>query len=403
MGLYKRGDHANWWMKKLPALKGQDTGVPRLAGGTAEQQKTQREAAEGVLNATLTRIAQEKAGLAKKELPAITFDKWADWWERHKLPLHKPSSQEGDRQRLKHLRRHFGAVALSAIDEQAASEYETARLNAKVGPALLCCGLPVTGRHCGACRKRVIDARRTVNPNTINREVAVLKIMLRDACPRYLGASPLKGRKNLRVVETQGRVLDAAEVARVADALSPAYRAIFLLCVETLMRLSSALDLTRDVDKGDHLALKDSKTGPYTVPLSPRLRALLDALPNEGPYFFAPLRQAKNPRDRSGGVRLALRRACKKAGVPYGRMQGGVTFHTGTRATGATLQLRMGADLRTVMDNGHWDDMRSVQRYLHSNQETRRQASDVVGDAVDAARIKAPMTLVRKDGRRIKR
>jgi hypothetical protein len=42
-----------------------------------------------------------------------------------------------------------------------------------------------------------MSSRRTVSARTVTREVDLLKVMLRDAAPRYLTASPIVGLKRL--------------------------------------------------------------------------------------------------------------------------------------------------------------------------------------------------------------
>ncbi len=55
----------------------------------------------------------------------------------------------------------------------------------------------------------------------------------------------------------------------------------------------------------------------------------------------------------------ALRLACEKAGVPYGRAQHGVTFHWSTRRTGATRMIRAGGEkaIGVVQQIGGWKDL----------------------------------------------
>jgi site-specific recombinase XerD len=74
-----------------------------------------------------------------------------------------------------------------------------------------------------------------------------------------------------------------------------------------------------------------------------------------------------------------LQRACKAANVRYGRTAGGITWHTATRATGATRMLRDRTDLRTVQQVGNWKDIRSVQSYLETDTRAARRAVNRIG------------------------
>lgn len=396
MGLYARTDSKYWWMRHRSG-PGVSTGIPR-EGPTPKITQQNRLDAEEIYNAAVVQAIRVEAGLEETQRDAITFEDYADWWATHKLPHLRSNDRCAHRLRL--LRAFFGARAITAIDRTAVSEYITQRLAVRVGPPPRCCGQPADLRgpvlRCARCRKSWADPRRTVSAATVNREVDQLKVMLRDAVPRYLGASPLAGMKKLRVVDAEKRVCTAEEVARIAEALTPhARQVLWLLSAETLIRFGNAIDLQRSELKGHQLHLTDSKTGPYKVTVSAGLRAALLALPHRGAYFFAELRQAKNPRDWRGAMRLALRRACTRAGVPYGRISGGITFHTGTRATGATLQLQAGHDLTTVQANGNWRDIRAMQRYLQTDLAHRRAASEDVAEAIAAARA----TITRQGGK----
>jgi hypothetical protein len=389
MGLYARKDSKYWWMRHRSG-PGVSTGIPR-EGPTPAITRANRQRAEEVFNAEVTHAVRVQAGLEDDTGEAIRVEEYATWWAEHKLPLLKSNPRNTDL--LTRVRIAFGEYLLTDIDRTLVTEYITQRLRDRVGPVPKCCGQSLevhdTLLQCARCRRTRADARRTLQPGTINREVDFLKGLLRDAVPRYLKASPLAGMRKLREVPAEKRVCTAEEVARIAQELTPSSRRVlFLLAAETLIRFGNAINLQRSENKGTHLALLDSKTGPYTVPLNARLRQMLASLPHHGPYYFAELREAKNPRDWRGAMRLAVRRACQRAGVPYGRLRGGTTFHAATRATGATLQLQQGNDLRTVQENGNWKDLRAMQRYLQTDLAHRRAASEGVGSAIAEAMAK---------------
>lgn len=69
-----------------------------------------------------------------------------------------------------------------------------------------------------------------------------------------------------------------------------------------------------------------------------------------------------------------LKKACRRAGIPYGmKTPNGVTFHT-ARHTGASKMLRAGADVRSVMDVLGHKLMTTTQKYAHSTSRSRGQA-----------------------------
>lgn len=209
----------------------------------------------------------------------------------------------------------------------------------------------------------------------------MLKAILKAAVEAgHLKASPLAGMTPLRTVPIAKRVFSQAEEDRLLDQLRPADRALYIVAVDTLMRLSNVLNLRRSEDHRTHLQLTDSKTGPYIVPLSARARKALDAIPKKaGEYFFAHRRVAKMDRDRRGAIRTMLKRACKRAGLPYGRAIAGITFHTGTRATGATRMLRAGVDPKTVQEIGNWKSFEQMGNYIQTDMRTKRAAVNRIG------------------------
>lgn len=358
MGVYARADSKFWWMLLETSGQKCSTKIPRHAPD-AFSRKHQREQAEAVYRSRMTDLARMANGLPALDPERITFSAFADWYDMHVIAKHRGKDRE--RQILVHLRAAFGPKPLHAITPTAVTEYETARL-----------------------------AR--VKPRTVNREVALLKAILAAAVPRYLPASPLAGRKMLRVVKPRKRVLTAEEEARLLAQLPPADRALFVLAVDTLIRLSNAVNLSRAEDKGTHLELVDSKTGPYEVPLSTRARAALDALPKQGPYFFPHRRTAKLARDTRGAIRRLLERACKRCDppIPYGRAVAGITWHTATRASGATRMLRAGVDPKTVQEIGNWASLEQMSEYLMTDSDRKRAAVETIGGLRPKARNRKP-------------
>lgn len=355
MGVYARRDSPYFWMLlERPGQKPlkESTKIIRDAPD-AMARKFQRQQAEEIYRARMTDLARARHDLPSLDPATITFTAYADWYDAHVIEKHRGAERE--RYALRRLRAHFGPMDLAAITAAAVSEYETARTTAKA------------------------------KPGTVNREIALLKRMLVLAAPKYLDASPLAGRPMLRTVPIRKRVLTPAEEARLLQQLAPADQALYIVAVDTLARLSNVLNLTRAENRGTYLALVDSKTGPYEVPLSTRARKALDALPNTGPYYFAHRRRAKTERDRRGVIRRMLERACERAKIPYGRAIGGITFHTATRATGATRMLRAGVDARTVQGIGNWASFDQMGDYLQTDMQLKRTAVNKASAQVTSA------------------
>lgn len=348
MGVYARKDSPYWWALLETTGEKFSTKILRDAPD-AFSRKQLRDDAEAIYRAKMTDAARERHGLPAHTKKTITFAAFADWYDAHHIAKHR--GKEREREILPKLRAHFTGDLLD-VTADTVSEYETARLAAGV------------------------------KPRTVNREVALLKQIMAAAVPAYLPASPLKGRAMLRVTKPKKRVLTPAEEARLLEELSPADRALYIVAVDTLARLSNVMNLSRAEDKRTYLALVDSKTGPYEVPLSTRARQALDALPKKGAYYFPHRRVAKTERDRRGAIRQLLQRACQRAKVPYGRAVGGVTFHTATRATGATRLLRAGVDPKTVQSIGNWASFDQMGDYLQTDMRLKRAAVNLAARQV---------------------
>src|SRR4030095_1890309 len=191
MGLYARKDSKYWWMRHRSG-QGVSTGLLR-EGPTSTITRANRQRAEEIFNAAVIQAVRVDAGLEEAPREPMRFDTYADWWLTHKLPLLR--SNDRDALSVQHLRSAFADLDLAVIDRMCVTEYITRRLAARVGPLRPWCGhVPtvegtvVSGE---GCRRHCADERRHVSANTVNREVDRLKVMLRDAVPRYLTASPL--------------------------------------------------------------------------------------------------------------------------------------------------------------------------------------------------------------------
>lgn len=332
MGVYTRPDSPFFWMAieqpdgRRPIRE--STGL--LARGlTPDQRKINQALANALYAKRATTNTATEVGLVEKTKPRIRFNAYADWYDKHAI---KGDERESDI--LVILRRHLGPMWLHEIDKERTTEYMTARTDADV------------------------------MPRTVNREVDLLKSMLRDACPKYLDASPIAGMKRLKVVAPRRHYTTEKEEDRIVRVLESEKDyvglALYYLGTDSLVRLGDLLDFQRQDDRRRSGWIQDPKdprqSEPYTFPISRRARKALDKIPDDGPYYFARFRVAKNPRDWRGSVRQWLERVCELANVKYGRDAGGVTWHWGTRRTGASRMIRRKTDLRTVQDVGNWKD-----------------------------------------------
>jgi integrase len=351
MGVYRRKDSPYWWMwLEAPAggrAKAESTKVC-VDAPTVEQRRDNKRLAEQIYHQRQTDYLRDAHGLSPK--PTTTLTAYATWYEQHAIVTHASRTREASV--LGRLRAWFGTTPLHQVDKDAVLEWRTARLT-------------------------------QVAPATVDRELDVLKSLLASAVPKYLVASPIVGlrrhRDTVQSKKRRPRILTLEEERRLLrHARDPQARALLLLALDTLMRLSDVKALRRDRDYGAYLHVEAPKVDPYDVPVSRRLRVALDRLPTEGPYFF-PKRWGGRPGAISvNTVWRIFRRLCDAAKVPVGRKVRGVTFHS-LRHTGTTRMLEQGVNPLAVMEIGGWKELRQLVRYGRASEETKQQAVNAIG------------------------
>ena len=341
MSLYRHAESRYWWMYLEPTRQRTSTKIP-IQAASPEQSRRNRQMAEALYHRTIAELQGQRHGLLPK--PAISFSEHAKWYREHVSAKKRGSEREG--QILDRLVKDFATKEIAQIDRPLVQEWMTAR---------------------------------KASASTINREIDVLKHVLASAVPKYMTASPLVGLPRLRHPRGQAprraAILTPAQETRLLAVLTPEDRALVLLALCTLYRLSDLLDLKWADYHGTWIEARDTKTGrDVRVPVAKRARAALDGLRyNKKVIFIFSARRQGTAAVRRNRVKMLLRWACHKANVPYGRTKGGITFHS-FRHTGATRMLLAGVDPRTVQEIGGWSSLTQVMRYTHPTEATKRRA-----------------------------
>jgi integrase len=334
----------------------QSTGVP-VDGGTVDQTKVNQQLAQRIYSAMKGDVARSQFRLCIPK-PTILFRDFRAWFEREVLP--RKRNQVRDRSMLRQLGHTFDNVYLHDITRPEIEEWITARA-------------------------------KEVSPATVNRELVRLKSFLNAALPTYFDRSPAARIHELDEDEFEPRILEEADEKKLLLAATSEERALVICALDTLQRLSNVAAFERKEDHGAYLTVLRAKgTGKrryYEVPISPRLRTALDALPNAGAKYFATYQGGTVDAVRKR-VEDAFAALCGRAGVPYGRKAGALTFHS-LRHTGASRMLNGGADIKTVAEIGNWKDWRILQRYLHPIGDARQRAVALVGARVQEVNPKA--------------
>lgn len=356
MGVFTRADSPYYWLWLETTHQKERTDIK--IGETVTQRRDSRALADDRYHQRMNELAARLYRLPTAT-PAIRFEKYAATYETDVIALRRGHVRE--RQLLKPLLADFGAELLSTIDADRVRAYMK--------------------------RRRLVVAAVTVN-----REVDLLKTMLRDAAPKYIAASPIVGLKRLPIVKAKRRLLSPSEERQLLAVGDAQDRAILILGIDTMLRLGDLLDLERTDRAGPWLYVRDPKSGtPFEVALSPRAVTALKAIKGDSRYYFAKFRRAVNPHDWTGSVRQRLEYLCAKADLPYGKKIGGITFHWATRRTGATrLLVQKKTALPVVQRLGNWknpdvlleiyaeadrkDLLKAVGQLPHRSRSKRRRA-----------------------------
>jgi len=372
MGVVTRPDSQYYWLN-LPKRKGQ-RGRTRVStkilvkAADPEQTKENRRLAQLAYDAMLGDAARQRF-----DLPQVsggrTFRAQAQWYLTHETPKHRGKVQEA--LRIQRLIDAFGDISLVDITPARWSEYETDRLAD---------GVTVT---------------------TVGTELAVMKSILKSAVGEWIKAHALGTVKRKRDKLPAKRTLTREEERPFLAALKRLDREIhdlYVVGVGTLLRQEPLINLQRASHRGDRLALL-TKTGPHQIPLTgptPLQTRAAAVLKRRWPkthtgYFFPDWQEAfAKAEDPAVPRRRFLRRvqqAAKAADVPWGIRNGGIVWHTATRASGATRMLReFQIDIRTVQMIGGWTSLDQMMEYLGMD---RTVFTDDFGDTSVTRRSRA--------------
>jgi integrase len=347
VGIYARHDSKYWWMLLEGTSRKVSTKIPI---GHGASRRDSRQQADEVYRAAMGDVARKRFHLPQDK-PVMTFATWAKWYQEH-VTDHQRGHVRA-KSMIKQLVRFFGDSSLAHIDSERIEGWKT-------------------------------DRAKEVKPQTVNRELEILRPLFRMAVPKYLDASPCKDVKMFRKL-TSAPVTIVAESAEDAllEHATAEERALVLLGIDALLRLGDARRLRLEHDHGTHLDVVDPKVQRYQVPVSQRLRLALDELKSaadkaEG-FYFGRRRKGVWKAMNQNTAHLLFADLCTRANVPRGRAIGGITFHS-TRHTGATRAARK-VKLRVVQQLGGWKSLKQLERYDHPDDPELIRAVEAIGAA----------------------
>lgn len=350
MGLYRRPNSPYWWAN----LDGTPIRLSlkiAVLGADDAQTAANKILAQRAYHALMGDVARERFDLPRAALEAPrTYADHDAWYREHRTAHHTAAAQE--RSVLNNLLSHFGRYQLDEITPARWDEYVTTRT-----------------RDDG------------VGKSTLWKELGVLKTVLASAVGDYLLVSPLATVKRVLPRRRAKRTITGREEPRFERALrqlDTELADLYLVGVGTLLRQRNLIDLRKADHRGDRLVV-DTKTDPHQVPLrgptelQRRAAAVLRRrMPRAQQGLFFPAWHDRFVRaDRHGGgsaradLGVVLQAAAAAAKIPWGLGNGGVVWHSATRASGATRLLReYHVDVRTVQLLGNWRSLDQMAEYL---------------------------------------
>lgn len=259
------------------------------ANGVRHREKVcpNKRVAEEALNAVLTDVARQQfVGPTDSKISFADFAKV--WSDRVSPTLAKRTAERWTGIVENHLKTAFKGslrgITLEAIEGYIARRLDTRRKCSKCDGAKTI-ALEAEQIDCPKCEGK--GELPKVTPATVNREISVLRHMLKRAVAwKYLARNPIDGWKPLREAPGRVRFLLPDEVTRLMaacdDSRSIYLKAFVLVALNTGMRRSEVLSLTRkSIDWQNRIATievtKNGETG--HVPLNDTALEALRSLP----------------------------------------------------------------------------------------------------------------------------
>jgi integrase len=228
--------------------------------------------------------------------------------------------------------------------------------------------------------KRIEDRKA---PATVDMDISIVKTMVFKAFENdMIGGNTIKAFKKVKKLlkrnsNVRDRVLTRAEYKKLMSLLPHHTRAIIAIAVHTGMRRGEILSLTWDkVDlKKRMIKLEATDTKdkePRKIAISKELYLILNGIPKAIHDNHVILYNGKPIKD----IRGALVRACKHAGIHYGRFKKGAFIFHDTRHTFNTNMRKAGVNQSVTMKmTGHsTSDM--YERYNTVDEDDIRGAVD---------------------------
>jgi excisionase family DNA binding protein len=220
------------------------------------------------------------------------------------------------------------------------------------------------------CIEKFVQVRleSEAKKSTINRDLSCLSMVFNKAIEwGYLDEHPMARIKRFPEKNNmRERILSEEEEELLMQHSSEHLKPIIQVAIHTGMRLGEILSLKWSQINltTQKISVENTKSGKQRiVEINQELNDLLMQICNQSPYVF-PNPDTGKPLTT---IKRSFRTACKRAGIEDLR------FHD-LRHTFGTRLIQKGVDIETVRDLMGHHSIVVTQRYLHTNEDRRRQA-----------------------------
>ena len=236
----------------------------------------------------------------------------------------------------------------------------------------------IQGRHLGSVKPKAVEdykthRLRTIQPRTVNRELAVLRSMFTRAIEwQYVKAHPMADIKDLKYQKSPPAFLTLDQLDQLLEACgSPHLYTFVVLAAHTGMRRSETFNLKwADVNfKRAELTVRQTKNNEYRI--IPMNKPVRDTLKKHPRHITSELVLAHGEGTAYKGVDHAFHKALEKAGLPRIRIYD-------LRHSFASNLVTAGVPLNVVQELLGHKDIHMTMVYAHLAPNAKRAAVDLL-------------------------